>query len=139
MISYILRLSIILSLGWLLAACGPSAPSEATIRAKIIGTYCADDYKLILTDSSYTSVKYKTGILSKAITREDCKGTYQLALENGQWLIRYDKADNPRTIYNCKQEYTLWTQEEGYLIGEEKVLMKELIDNQELSKEACDE
>ena len=135
----ILRLSIILSLGWVLAACGPSVPSEETIRAKIVGTYCSDDYKLILTDSSYTSVKYKMGILSKAITREDCKGVYHLVQEGGKWLIRFDKAENPRTIYNCKQEYTLWTTEEGYVVGEEKVLMRELIDNQELSKDACDE
>ncbi len=122
-----------------LTACGPSIPPEADVRAKIVGSYCSDDYRLILTDSSYRSTKYRKGIVSSAFNIESCKGSYELALEDGKWVIHFAKDSNPRGIANCKQTYTLWTQEEGFLIGEESIEMKEPIDNTPLKKGSCTE
>lgn len=130
-------LSLITSL--VFTACGPDVPAKAEIRAMITGAYCSDDYRLVLTDSTYRSTKYRKGIVSSAYNIESCKGGYELALEEGKWVIHFAKDDSPRGIANCKQTYTLWTQEEGFLIGEESITMKEPIDNTELKKGSCTE
>jgi hypothetical protein len=119
--------------------CGSNVPAEAEIRAMITGAYCSDDYRLVLTDSTYRSTKYRKGIVSSAFNIESCKGGYELALEEGKWVIHYVKDGNPRGIANCKQTYTLWTPTEGFLIGEESIQMKEPIDNTSLVKGSCSE
>lgn len=129
--------SLITSL--VLTGCGPNVPAESEIRAMIIGAYCSDDYRLVLTDSTYRSTKYRKGIVSSAYNIESCKGGYELALEEGEWVIHYAKDGNPRGIANCKQTYTLWTQEGGFLIGTESIQMKEPIDNTALVRGSCTE
>lgn len=124
---------------FILTGCGSDVPKEAELRAMITGAYCSDDYRLVLTDSTYRSTKYRKGIVSSAFNIESCKGGYELALEEGKWVIHFAKDGNPRGIANCKHTYTLWSPEEGFLIGEESIQMKEPIDSTPLKKGSCTE
>jgi hypothetical protein len=134
--SFLYLIPIVIAL--LLSACGPDAPSEAEMQEKIVGSYCNADYTLVISEDGYKCTKYRRGIVSNAINIESCEGGYDLALEDSRWVIRFAKDENPRGIANCKQEYTLWTLQEGFLIGDAEIKMKEPIDNTELPKGACE-
>ncbi len=123
-------------------SCQPEAPLEEKIKNKIVGSYCAfgdNDYRLILTDSTYYSIRYTPGVLSEAKIRESCKGNYTLAFEGNQWVIRYQPDDDPNaTIENCEAEYVIWDSKEGFLVGEEEVVMRELFDGAGVTQAACE-
>ncbi|MEM6264966.1 MAG: hypothetical protein AAGI38_20810 [Bacteroidota bacterium] len=135
-----IRISFLLAvIACFLPGCGPSHPSEDEVRAKIVGTYCSEDYRLVLTDSTYKNVKYVPGILSDAIRRESCEGTYNLVFETDRWIIRFDADENASSLSNCKTEYTLWSQQDAYLIGEQEVTMRDLFDMAEVTVKGCEE
>lgn len=121
-----------------LFACGPTPPSEAEIREKILGTYCAENYKLTITDSTYTNVKRTPSVLGTYMIPESCKGSYSLSYRENGWHIDFLKDESPNAIFNCKRSFLIWTKEEEYLIGDEVVIMKDLFDETELRKSSCD-
>ncbi len=117
-----------------------SAPKKTDVRQKVIGKYCNEDHSLILTDSNtYTNIKYLKGILTDVQYQESCSGKYQIDMKEGHWIIRFEKSPNPKSVSDCQQEYTLWTEKEGYLIGEKEVTMRDLFDNTPLTKSKCKE
>ncbi|GAB4426882.1 MAG: hypothetical protein OHK0039_44980 [Bacteroidia bacterium] len=129
-----------MSLLALLAACGPTPPSEDELRAHIVGVYCDDSYRLELTDSTYMNRKVVQSPLRTGLVRESCKGHYTLVLEKNKWIIRFEKDEKPKSVFqDCEREYVLWTPEEGYLVGEETVKMKDLFDEKELTKGSCED
>ena len=93
---------------------------------------------MILTDSNtYTNVKYLKGLVAGTQYQESCSGKYEIDMKEAHWIIRFEKAAHPKAISDCKQEYTLWTEKEGYLIGEKEVTMRDLFDNTPLTKAKC--
>ena len=124
-------------------ACAPPPPEEALIREKIIGSYCANgenDYRLILTDSAYYSIRRSPGVLqTQTKVRESCKGRYRLVYEGKQWLITFESDPDPDAVLeNCEQSYTIWNASDGFVVGEEAVTLKELFDQVSVTKAACD-
>ena len=115
-----------------------STPEKTDVRKKVIGKYCNEEHTLILTDSNtYTNVKYLKGILTDIQYQESCSGKYQIDMKDGRWIIRFEKSPHPKSVSDCQQEYTLWTEKEGYLIGEKEVTMRDLFDNTPLTKSKC--
>ena len=122
-----------------LSSCGPTAPTEAEVREKIIGEYCAGNYRLVLTDSTYRNRKMNQGMISSSMFAESCKGTYELVYENDAWVINFNKDNNPQGIMNCKKSYVVWNKEKEFVVGnEKKVIMWDLIDETALTKGACE-
>jgi len=117
--------SITMALG-LTVGCTPTPPTEAEVKDKIVGRFCSfgeKDYQLTITDSTYYSIRRSPGVLqSQYKIREACDGSYKLVLEANRWLIRYNPDNDPdATVENCAGEQVLWTQQDGYLIGDEAV------------------
>lgn len=121
-----------------LTSCGPTPPSEAELRSKIIGVFCGENYRLEITDSTYRNIKRTPSVMRTGMVRESCKGKFQLEYKNDGWYINYAKDESPNAIFNCKRSYPLWTKEEQYVIGEAEIVMKDLFDEKELKKDACD-
>ena len=120
-------------------ACGPTPPSEAEIKDKITATFCAENYKLTLTDSTYSNVKHTASVLGTYMIPESCKGTYLLEYRDNGWYIDFNKDESPNAIFNCKRSYAIWTKEQEYVIGKDVVIMKDLFDEKELRKSSCDD
>jgi hypothetical protein len=128
-----------LSLALILFSCNAGVPGEDEIIAKIKGSYCADDYKLTLTDSTYFNSKFSKGLLTSTPIMESCNGIYSLAFEKDRWMIRFQADPSPRAIMNCKKEYPVWTKKDGYLIGEEVVTLPDLFDDTPLTASGCED
>lgn len=122
-----------------LFACGPTPPTEAEIKNKIKGTFCAENYKLSLTDSTYNNVKHTASVLGTYMIPESCQGTYELAYRDNGWYIDFHKDESPNAIFNCKRSYAIWTKDQEYVIGNDVVIMKDLFDEKELRKSSCDD
>lgn len=120
-------------------ACGPTPPTETEIRAKIIGDYCAPNYRLEITDSTYHNVKYSPSVLGTGVVREYCKSKYKLEYREDAWYIDFERDERPNAVFNCERSYAIWTKDEQYLIGENPTKMKDLFDETVLSMAACDE
>lgn len=119
----------------LLMGCFP--PNKSDIRNRIVGKYCNDTHTLILTDSqTYLNTKKLKGIVANTPFQESCKGKYSIEMKEGHWILRFEKDARPNATSNCQQEYTLWTEKEGYLIGEGEVTMRDLFDNTPMKR--CD-
>lgn len=134
---YISVLSI-LCISWTLSSCGPTPPSEQEIMGKIVGSFCTDNYRLEITDSTYRNIKRTPSVMRTGMVRESCKGKFKLEYKDDAWYINYAKDESPNAIFNCKRSYRLWSKEEEYIIGESDIIMKDLFDEQELKKSACD-
>ena len=116
---------------------GCFAPNKSDIRNRIVGKYCNDTHTLILTDSqTYFNSKKLKGIVANTPFQESCKGRYKIEMTDKHWIIRFEKDSHPNSISDCQQEYTLWTEKEGYLIGEGEVTMRDLFDNTPMKR--CD-
>jgi len=120
-------------------ACGPTPPTEAEIRAKIVGNFCAPNYRLEITDSTYRNIKYSPSVLGTGVVREYCKSRYKLEYRDDAWYIDFERDERPNAVFNCERSYPLWTKENRYLIGDKVVKMKDLFDEKELTKAACDD
>ena len=124
----------------LLLSCGPTPPSEVEVRTRILGNYCEGwKYRLELTDSTYVNRSVEQGAFRHDVYLR-CSGTYSLKLENDQWIIRFEKDDRPNTTHQfCEQEYVLWSKEEGYIGGENSIILRAPLDGKTLIKGPCDE
>lgn len=123
-----------------LTACGPIPPSEEELRNQIVGVYCTDMYRLELSDSTYMNRKIMQSPLRSGLVRESCSGMYFLVFENESWILRFQKDENPRSVFqDCEREYVLWSKEEEYLFDQENITLKDLFDGKELQKGACDD
>lgn len=112
-------------------------PNKSDIRKRIVGKYCNETHSLILTDSqTYYNTKKLKGIAANTPFQESCKGKYVIEMQEGHWIIRFLKDEHPNALTDCQQEYTLWTEKEGYLIGEGEVTMRDLFDNSPMKR--CD-
>lgn len=131
--------ALLLSTWVLLQACGPTPPTEEELRAQLVGVYCADSYRLELTDSTYMNRKIVQSPLRSGLMRESCKGHYLLAFENKQWIIRFERDERPNSIQNCEREYVVWTAEAGYVMGEAPMAMMDLFDETLLLKGQCED
>ena len=137
---YSIHLAGCLALLFLFSACGPTPPPEAEVRAKLVGTYCADNYKLeIREDNTYKNRKRLKSMLGSNLLTESCRSTYELVLEDDQWIIRFAKDEHPQAVFkDCGGEYVVWTKEEEYTIGNEnKVQIKDRFDGVLLTKGPC--
>ncbi len=123
-------------------ACQTEAPSEEEVKGKIIGEYCSfgeKDYRLILNDSTYYSIRYSPGVLTQTPIRDSCNGLYELVFKVKHWKIKFAPDQEPdATIENCKAEYLLWDRKQGYVIGEEKITLNELFDGVAVTRAACE-
>ena len=133
----------ILSLYCICISCSPQAPEEAFLLEKLKGSYCANgetEYRLILTDSTYYSIRRSPGILqTQTKVRESCKGTYRLIFEENHWKIRFESDPDPQAVVeNCGHEYLVWSSKEGFVLGEESFTLKELFDQVPVTRAACD-
>ncbi|MEM7371697.1 MAG: hypothetical protein AAF587_23985 [Bacteroidota bacterium] len=136
-----LHLSLLLAgIAGLFTACGPTAPTEAEVRSRIIGTYCEGwKYRLELTDSTYVNRSVEQGAFRNSVNLR-CNGAFSLRMENDQWVISFEKAEWPHgAIVSCEQEYVLWNKEEGYTGGENSITMRAPLDGKILVKGPCDE
>jgi hypothetical protein len=131
---YILSISLFM-------ACGPTPPSEQELRSMLKGTYCAEDYKLELTDSTYQNRKFIRSPLRSGLMRESCNGTYDLAFEKDQWILRFNKDEQPDNalFMNCESEFVIWSKADEYTISTQPVMLKDLFDGVELKKGACED
>lgn len=112
------------------AGCHLGIPTEADIRAKINGDYCADNaHFLEIMDSTYTC-SYR---LNDTLTQQ-CAGVFSLHEDADRWEIHFMPDTNADLLYrtNCEKIYTLWTAKEGYLIGRDTVRMRDLFTNMPL-------
>jgi len=121
----------------LLSAC-EMRPSQKSLHQKIKGRYCSGNYTLILEDSTYTNIKVVKGELTQTPFRESCTGKYKITLKEGHWVIEFARDFHSNAVKDCRQEYTLWTEKEGYLVGDDEVTMRDLFDNTPLKKGNCD-
>jgi hypothetical protein len=113
-------------------------PDQKSIKEKIVGQYCAGNYQLTLTDSNtYRNVKMDKGTHTGTPYEESCSGKYSIMLKEGHWVIHFEKAKTNQSMSDCQQEYTLWTEKEGFLVGEKEVIMRDLFDNTALKKGNC--
>lgn len=109
---------------------GCFSPNKSEIRNRIVGKYCNDTHTLILTDSqTYFNTKRLKGIVANTPYQESCSGRYEIEMKEEHWVIRFEKDNHPNALSNCQQEFTLWTEKEGFLIGENEVTMRDLFDN----------
>lgn len=130
----------IMGLALIMTACGPQPPSEEELRSRIVGTYCAANYRLVLTDSTYHNRKVVESPLRSGLMRESCQGNYLLVFEDNAWTIRFTRDERPNsTFHNCEKEFVLWDREKGYLGGDEQTVMPDLFDEKELVKGSCDD
>jgi len=115
----------------LLFAAGCSlTPTESDVRTKIAGNFCNDNYRLELSNAHYRNTRKNGGI-----PPEICEGTYALALGEGRWEIHYlPDTLNGVIATQCEKIFTLWTEKDGYLIGTDTVIMRDLFDNKPLKR-----
>jgi hypothetical protein len=130
----------LLSLTLFLLACGPTPPTEAEIRARYLGTYCDGwKYRLELTDSTYMNRSVEKGTFQNIIYLS-CNGTYSFVMEEGQWIIRFEKDERPQTtLESCEQTVVLWSKETGYAGGDDITTLVAPLDGKTLSKGSCEE
>ena len=129
----------LMALTAILASCGPTVPTEAEVRARVLGVYCADSYRLELTDSTYFNRKVSPSPLGRGQAYESCRGRFVLSFEEDQWVIRFARDRRPQAIQNCEGEYILWNAQSGFVHGdEETITLPDLFDHQELTKDACE-
>ncbi len=137
------------SLAWLafpllIMGCQPSPPTEAEVRAKLMGNYCDEEqvFRLeVKNDSTYFHRKAQKGILTtRSLSYESCNGTYELLLEGEVWKLHFLPDDRPLNslFKNCERVVDVWNPEEGYLIGEATVHLPDLFDNTTLTKNICE-
>ncbi|MEM7654961.1 MAG: hypothetical protein AAF399_02435 [Bacteroidota bacterium] len=121
-------------------ACGPTPPTEAEIRDRYVGTYCDGwKYRLELTDSTYMNRSMEKGTFQNDIYLR-CNGNYEFALEEGSWVIRFQKDEWPSTTNEtCEKTIVLWTKETGYNGGEGQVSLEAPLDGRALVKGPCDD
>ncbi|MCI4669281.1 MAG: hypothetical protein MRZ79_14195 [Bacteroidia bacterium] len=126
-----------------LSSCGPTPPPIEEVREQIKGAYCAENgnYRLELKDSTYFNRKVVMGPLGQGPNRESCNGLYKLVLENKQWVLKFEKDNRPKTIFeDCEKSFVVWTAEKGYVMNTEtSVTMLDLIDGKTLTKGSCDD
>ncbi|MEM6630442.1 MAG: hypothetical protein AAF694_12260 [Bacteroidota bacterium] len=132
-----------LSILCMLFSCSPPPPEAAFIIEKLKGSYCANgetEYRLILKDSTYYSIRRSPGILqTQTKVRESCKGVYRLIFEENTWIIRFESDPNPQAVVEtCEQEYLVWNAKDGFIIGEETLTLRELFDQVPVTRAACD-
>lgn len=102
-----------------------------------MGTYCNENHTLIIKDSTYTNTKKQKGLIDQTPYQESCTGKISIDMKEGRWILRFEKDPHPNAIEGCQQEYTIWTEKEGYLVGEEEITLRDLFDNTPLSKKGC--
>ncbi|MFK7971589.1 MAG: hypothetical protein AB8F95_14585 [Bacteroidia bacterium] len=123
---------------FLFTACQPEAPAEAEIRAKIVGDYCNDTYSLYITDKTYRCVKYSPAILGTMPITESCESAYSLEQTDGKWVLRFERDPDPKGIQHCEFSFTVWDADKGFLLGEDRVKIKEPFDKTDLLKGGCE-
>lgn len=131
---------ILSSLIILLSSCS-TVPKEEIVKAKLIGEYCGDGYKLSLgEDMEYRNTKFHIGATSGKLFTEYCRGPYSLSLEDNQWVLVFgkDPETSRTTIYDCEKTVTIWSADEGYVVGEENITLGDLFDNAPLTKDFCE-
>ena len=126
-----------------LLACSPNPPTEAELKAQIVGTYCHEgdtDYRFILTDSTYYSIRRTPGILqTQTKVRESCRGNYSLEYDGTYWVLRFAPDPDPDAVLDdCGMEYPVWGKKEGYMLGEDTLVLKELFDQHPVTRDACE-
>lgn len=122
----------------LLALSCNSSPRKSDIRKKIIGTYCNENHTLIISDSTYKNIKKEKGVLEQTPYQEFCEGKYIIDMKEGRWILHFLPDSHPHSIANCEQEYTIWTEKEGYLLGtKDELTLRDLFDNTPVSKKNC--
>ena len=129
----------LLGLAMFLFACGPTPPTEAEIRSRYLGTYCDGwKYRLELTDSTYMNRSVEKGTFQNEIYLR-CNGTYYLVMEDGKWLIRFEKDEWPQTTTeSCEQDVVLWTKESGYAGGDAAITLQAPLDGKILTQGICE-
>lgn len=131
-------LSLSLLVG-MLSSCGPTVPTEAQVRETLMGRYCAEKYRLVIEDSTYTCRKLSKGVLSTTLIPESCKGSYELELVDESWVIHFNKDPRPKGIQNCKRDFVIWEKEKEFLIQDGKrTIMWDLFDEKVLTKGPCE-
>jgi hypothetical protein len=126
---------------WGLIGCGPEIPDEATLRARLQGTYCDAEYHYLLKleDSTYFNRRVFRSPLGVGRSYESCRGRYQLVFADEQWHIRFEKDPKPNAVENCDGEFVVWNEQEGYLFGnEEQIALPDCFDRVVLVKQSCD-
>ncbi|HHG83740.1 MAG TPA: hypothetical protein ENJ82_03240 [Bacteroidetes bacterium] len=142
------RLIVFPALAFLLYFAGctatPEHPAEAEVKAKLVGTYCSDDYKhrfILGEDGRYLSRRNKKNALASGIIGEKCEGDYSLKYneESFTWTLELDasdKASNP--FVKCKAaSLEIWQSEKGYLFGDGPIVLKEPFQQASVSKDKC--
>jgi hypothetical protein len=121
----------------------PEHPGEDEVKAKLIGSYCSDEYRNRLdinADGRYTSKRSKKSPFGNPIT-EKCEGNYTLVYnaDGNVWtleLAESDKASNP--FVKCKAAtIEVWKGEGGYVVGENPVRLTEPFDQQVVENNKC--
>ena len=111
-------LPVILTVLLILITSCSTAPEEAEVKAKIVGEYCADGYKLSLgEDMEYRNTKFHIGATSGKLFTEYCKGTYSLVMEESQelsekkWFLVFEKdpGASRTTIFDCNKTVAVWS------------------------------
>lgn len=132
---------VILSTLIILFSSCSSVPKEADIKAMVMGEYCGDGYKLSLEEGmEYRNTKFHIGATSGKLFTEYCRGPFKLSLEDKQWFLVFEKDPEASrtTIYDCEKKVAIWSAEEGYLLGEENITLRDLFDNAPLTKASCE-
>ncbi len=132
------QILLLLILAAIFSACGPTPPTEAELREKIIGEFCAENYRLEITDSTYRNIKRTPSVMRTGMVRESCKGKFKLEYRDNAWFIDFAKDESPNAIFNCKRSYPVWTKETEYVMGADGLEMKDLFDEKVLKKSNCD-
>lgn len=114
-----------------------NTPRKSELRSRLKGTYCNDTHTLILTDSTYQNTRLLRGTLEGTPFTESCKGTYSIELHEGRWVLKFHKDPQPQSSLNCQQEFTIWSEKEGFLLGESEIVLRDLFDNTEVRKGGC--
>jgi hypothetical protein len=127
--------------GWigillLLGGCS-RPPDEASLRARLRGSYCSETIRLTLGDSVYVEERYLPGALGTYLTRESCRGRYRLRQEGGDWWIRFEADPAPRAVFEtCASEFPVWTRAGGF--GGDSLSLPSLFTGQLLPRAACE-
>ncbi|MDP5170235.1 MAG: hypothetical protein NWR72_08310 [Bacteroidia bacterium] len=127
-----------------IVACQPTPPSEAEVRAKLLGDYCDQDQVFLLQvkeDSTYFHRRAEKGVLTtRSLNYESCSGVYELVLEDGAWKIHFLADERPKNSYfkNCEQTVEVWNGTDGYLVGDASVNLPDLFESNSLTLGLCE-